>query len=214
MRLEIDKKIPVAAGMGGGSADAAATLRMAVEVAPGRPEEVALLAAELGTDVPSQLVPGLTLGTGAGELVELFEPLAPHAVVILPQPFVLATADVYQEADRLGLPRARPQLEARYDQLLAALEADARLAEELLVNDLQPAAASLAPVVDEAIAAARAAGADHAFVCGSGPTVTGLFWGGDGPARAAAAARELSRRFPEAVSAEPVGAEYGSPRFA
>ncbi len=58
VQLTIAKRIPVAAGMGGGSADAAATLRLAVEVAPGRPEEVAALAAELGSDVPSQLAAG------------------------------------------------------------------------------------------------------------------------------------------------------------
>jgi 4-diphosphocytidyl-2-C-methyl-D-erythritol kinase len=214
VRLEISKRIPVAAGMGGGSADAAATLRMAVEVAPGRPEEVAALAAELGTDVPSQLVPGLTLGSGAGEIVEPFEPLAPHALLILPQPFALATADVYREADRLDLPRERAEITARYEQLAAALRPGAGLAEELIVNDLEPAAASLCPPLGDALQAARAAGADQALVSGSGPTVAGLFWGADATERAAAAASELASRFPGVACASPVGPEFGLPRFA
>ena len=56
--IAIEKRIPVAAGMAGGSADAAAALRLAMAVAPGRAEEVDQIAAELGADVPSQLLPG------------------------------------------------------------------------------------------------------------------------------------------------------------
>ena len=84
MRVTIEKRIPVAAGMAGGSADAAAALRLAMAVAPGRAEEVDAIAAGLGADVPSQLLPGVALGTGAGEMVEHFEPLAEHAFVVLP----------------------------------------------------------------------------------------------------------------------------------
>jgi 4-diphosphocytidyl-2-C-methyl-D-erythritol kinase len=214
VRLQISKRIPVAAGMGGGSADAAATLRMAAQVAPGRPEEVAAIAAELGTDVPSQLVPGLTLGSGAGEVVEPFGALAPHAVLILPQPFVLATADVYREADRLALPRENAELRARYEQLVDALVPGARLPDALLVNDLQPASLSLCPSLDDALQAARGAGADQALVCGSGPTVAGLFWGADAAGRAGAAASALASRYPGAGWCSPVGAEFGLPRFA
>jgi 4-diphosphocytidyl-2-C-methyl-D-erythritol kinase len=209
VRLDIRKRIPVAAGMGGGSADAAATLRLAVEVSPGRPEEVAALAAELGADVPSQLVPGLSLGTGAGELVEPFEPLTAHAYLILPQPFALSAADVYREADRLARPRAREDLTARYDQLTIALQPGGRLSDELLVNDLALAAISLCPPIKGALNAARAAGADRALVSGSGPTVAGLFWGADAKERATAAASGLAGRFPGAVVATPVGPEFG-----
>ena len=70
VQVTIDKRIPVAAGMGGGSADAAAVLRMAPRVAPVVTGRCAELAAELGADVPSQLAPGLVLGTGAGDEVE------------------------------------------------------------------------------------------------------------------------------------------------
>ena len=72
---------------------------------------------------------------------------------------------------------------------------------------------SLCPPVKGALNAATAAGADHALVCGSGPTVAGLFWGADAPPRATAAAAGLAERFPGATCATPVGPEFGSPRF-
>jgi 4-diphosphocytidyl-2-C-methyl-D-erythritol kinase len=213
VRIEIEKRIPVAAGMGGGSADAAAALRMAIQLAPGRPEEIAVLAASLGADVPSQLTPGLALGTGAGDVVEAVAPLAGHAFVILPLPTALSTAGVYGEADRLGLPRPSADLRDRAAQLRAALRSGAALPPELIVNDLQPAAMSLCPAIAPALEAARAAGADQAIVSGSGPTVAGLFWGPDAPDRAAAAREALSSRFPRALAVVPVDAAFGMPRL-
>ena len=212
--VEIEKRIPVAAGMGGGSADAAAALRMAVELAPGRPEEIAVLAASLGADVPSQLVPGLAVGTGAGELADPFPPLAHHGVLVLAQDAQLSTAEVYREADALGLVRPSRELAERHERLLGALTAGARLPDELLVNDLGPAAVSLCPAVGAALADARAAGADTALVCGSGPTVIGVFWSGDGHEAAAGAAAALRPRYPRVTSAIPVDADYGMPRIA
>jgi 4-diphosphocytidyl-2-C-methyl-D-erythritol kinase len=208
--IEIVKRVPVAGGMGGGSADAAAALRLAAELAPGRPEEIASLASSLGADVPSQLVPGVVLGTGAGDVVEPYEPLAPHALVIVPQPVALATAEVYREADRLGLSRPADDLSELYAELLHALVPGARLPDALLVNDLEPAARSLCPEIDSAIDAVTAGGADRAMVSGSGPTVAGIYWGPDASARADATAQSL----PGAVAAVPVGAEFGLPRFA
>jgi 4-diphosphocytidyl-2-C-methyl-D-erythritol kinase len=208
VRIEIDKRVPVAAGMGGGSADAAAALRLALELAPGRPEEVASLAASLGADVPSQLVPGLVLGTGAGEIVEPYEPLAAYDLVIVPSASSLSTADVYREADRLGLPRAAADMQRRRAELRSALHPDARLPDELLVNDLEPAALSLCPAISAALDAVRDTGADRALVCGSGPTVAGLFWD---RGRAEAAAASLGERFPGTVAASPVGVGFGMP---
>jgi 4-diphosphocytidyl-2-C-methyl-D-erythritol kinase len=194
VRIEITKRVPVAAGMGGGSADAAATLRLAHELSP--VPELERLAAELGADVPSQLEPGLVLGTGAGDVVTHREPLAEHAFVIVPSPHALSTADVYAEADRLDLSRAPEDL--------------ARAAAELpFVNDLEPAALSLCPSIAAALAAVRATGADHSLVTGSGPTVFGLFWGPDSLERAESAARGI----PAAKSAVPVGADFGRPQF-
>jgi 4-diphosphocytidyl-2-C-methyl-D-erythritol kinase len=212
VRVEIVKRIPVAAGMGGGSADAAAALRLAMELAPGRPEEVAGLAASLGADVPSQLVPGVVLGTGAGDIVEPYPALAPHAYVIVPSAASLSTADVYREADRLGIGRSLLELRSRYEELVAVLGAPgARVPDSLIVNDLEAAAVSLCPPVSEALSAVRSTGADATFACGSGPTVAGLFWGSEGAGRAAAAAAVLSDRFPRAVAAEPVGVDFSMP---
>jgi 4-diphosphocytidyl-2-C-methyl-D-erythritol kinase len=219
VRVEIGKRIPVAGGMAGGSADAAATLRLAMALVPGRAEEVEQLAVELGADVPSQLLPGLALGTGSGEIVEHFEPLGEHAFVVVPSEFELPTPEVFREADRLGLARSDAALDALYAELLAALApgsgpraaVPAGLPAELLVNDLEPAAVSLCPWCAEALEAVRAAGAEHALVSGSGPTVVGIWWGTEAAGRAAAAARGLRDHYPRAVGAEPVTAEYAAP---
>src|SRR5690349_12357138 len=107
LRIEIEKRIPVAAGLGGGSADAAAMLRLA----RGEVAELEEIAAELGADVPSQLAPSLALVSGAGERVERLPDPEPHAVVLLPGGGGLGTADVFAEADRLGLGRSAEELE-------------------------------------------------------------------------------------------------------
>src|SRR5437588_9141329 len=107
--------------MGGGSADAAALLRVAPRLAPVSAGEVEALAAELGADVPAQLVPGAALGTGAGEVVSRYAPLAAHAVLVLPAEGRLSTPEVYAEADRLGLPRLGAELRDRLDELKRAL---------------------------------------------------------------------------------------------
>ena len=212
LHLRLAKRIPVAGGMGGGSADAAAVLRLAHELRPVPDRTLIALAAELGADVPSQLLPGLAIGTGAGDLVHAQPPLAPHALLLVPQPYNLATREVYAEADRLGLPCDTTELERKLDELQAGLSPDGRLPEPLIVNELQPAALSLLPQIEEAIDAVREAGADHALVSGSGPTVFGLFWGEDGAQRAAHSAASLRDRFPKLTTAMPIGAEFGMPR--
>jgi 4-diphosphocytidyl-2-C-methyl-D-erythritol kinase len=199
LTVTIDKRIPVAAGMGGGSADAAAMLRCAHRLAPVAPSVIDPIAAGLGADVPGQLRPGPSLGTGAGELIEPLAPLAPYGVLVIPLPFALSTPAVYREADRLGLPRSGEELEALHGSLIAAIPS------ELIVNDLQPAALSLAPRIGDALDAAQRAGADHAMVCGSGPTVIGIFARADGERRAAAAATALSDLFLGARGVGPVG---------
>jgi 4-diphosphocytidyl-2-C-methyl-D-erythritol kinase len=157
------------------------------------------------------------LGTGAGEIVERFEPLEQHAVLVLPLPHALSTADVYRAADQLGLSRSSEDLGPRYDELVAALNPGARPLERLLVNDLEPAALSLHPDIHAAITATREAGADRSLVCGSGPTVVGLFWGreDDGAAaraRAEAAAEALVGRYPRVFVAVPVDPAFGAAR--
>jgi 4-diphosphocytidyl-2-C-methyl-D-erythritol kinase len=164
------------------------------------------LAASLGADVPAQLTPGLVLGTGAGEVVQPHEPLAPHGLVVVPLDERLSAAYVYAEADRLGLPRGRDELEARLGEVERAAQPGARLPASLMVNDLEPAALSLCPPISSVLDAVRLVDADEALVCGSGPTVAGVFWGADGDARASAAASALASRFPAATAVSPVTA--------
>jgi 4-diphosphocytidyl-2-C-methyl-D-erythritol kinase len=179
VRLEIAKRVPLAAGLGGGSADAAATLRLARHASGlGDEELLRELGAALGADVPALLTPGRWLAAGAGErLHRLPDPSPPLELLLLPLAHELSTASVYGEADRLGPGREPHELVERYQRLLAAFGRGAPLPTdgELLVNDLQPAAVSLCPPVAEALAQARTAGAERAFVSGSGPTVVGLF---------------------------------------
>jgi 4-diphosphocytidyl-2-C-methyl-D-erythritol kinase len=173
LRIEIEKRIPVAAGLGGGSADAAAVLRLAA----GKVADLEQIALAIGADVPSQLIPGLALVRGVGERVERLPEPADHAVVLLPAGGGLSTAAVFAEADRLGLGRDAGELEQLAEDLRAAAGAGASpLAyPELLGNDLEPAARSLRPDIGEALDALREAGAPHALLTGSGPTAFGLF---------------------------------------
>jgi 4-diphosphocytidyl-2-C-methyl-D-erythritol kinase len=184
LALTIDKRIPVAAGLGGGSADAAAALRIANELAGGplSPEELLRLAAELGSDVPSQLEPRHALVQGVGEDVEAAS-LTPFSAVLLPDSEGLSTGAVYAELDRLG--RAREQLDPEPLRALATAS-PAELA-AALDNDLQPAALSLRPGLRDRLDALVEAGALGAAVSGSGPTCFGLF--ADAQAAAQAAAR-------------------------
>lgn len=191
VRVEITKRIPVAAGLGGGSADAAAALRLAHAVEPLAPGLAERIARALGADVPSQLTPGVSIGTGAGAQIEPRPPMAPHAFVLVPQPFELSTADVYREADRLGLPREPLDLAERLDAVKAAASPGARLPNALAMNDLGRAALSLAPQIADVLGALRDAGAEQILICGSGPTSAGLFWGEDAEQRAAAAVASL-----------------------
>jgi 4-diphosphocytidyl-2-C-methyl-D-erythritol kinase len=173
LRVKIEKRVPVAAGLGGGSGDAAAVLRLAA----GEVADLPQLAAELGADVPSQLRPSLALVTGAGEHVEPLPEPAEHAAVLLPGGGGLSTAAVFAEADRLGLGRPAAELDGRAERLREAAGAGASPLSyaELLVNDLTAAALSLRPDIGEALNALRAAGAPVAILSGSGPTAVGLF---------------------------------------
>ena len=173
LHVTIYKRIPVAAGLGGGSADAAAVLRAANRLAGGPVDADALraIAAPLGSDVPSQVEPAHALVTGTGERVEPV-PLGPLAVVLVPAAEGLSTADVYAEFDRLGLGRG----ELGPDELRElAHAADAGALIAAAENDLQTATLSLRPELEQTLDALAAAGAAATIVAGSGPTCAGLF---------------------------------------
>jgi 4-diphosphocytidyl-2-C-methyl-D-erythritol kinase len=182
LRIEIEKQVPVAAGLGGGSADAAAVLRLARGSTEGFPSgipDLDTIAAELGADVPSQLDPTLALVQGAGERVERLPAPSSHVALLLPTGGGLDTGAVFAEADRLGLGRGEEELAELAARLRQAAGRGGSPLEyrDLLANDLEPAALSLRPDIGEALDALRGAGAPLVFMSGSGPTAVGLFAG-------------------------------------
>jgi 4-diphosphocytidyl-2-C-methyl-D-erythritol kinase len=199
LRIEIEKRIPVAAGLGGGSADAAAVLRLAKDDGVVGLER---LAAELGADVPSQIHPALALLAGAGEEVTELPRPGEFGVVMIPDEEGLSTADVYAEADRLGLGRPAEELDelgARVRDAAAAGRSPLEYA-DLLANDLEGAALSLRPSIREALDALTEVGAEVALVTGSGPTAFGLF---ADLSAADQAERSLAPRWAHAIVAAP-----------
>ncbi|MEX5301297.1 4-(cytidine 5'-diphospho)-2-C-methyl-D-erythritol kinase [Kocuria sabuli] len=181
LHLQIDKAVPVAGGMGGGSADAAAALtavnRLAARAcrAPGLDDGALLeLAAGLGADVPFALTGGAAVGTGTGARLRPAAVGAPLHLVLVAAPAGLSTPAAYAELDRLRTDEdvPPPRLPEGLEEALAA-GARRELA-PLLRNDLQPAALSLAPRLEPVLAAGVAAGALASFVSGSGPTVAHL----------------------------------------
>ena len=203
-RLTISKHVPIGGGMGGGSSDAAAALRLAATAA-GRADDplLARLAAALGADVPALLRPGLKLVTGAGEHVRGLHDIERFWLIVLPLRERLSTSDVYAEADRLGLSRPASELDAAARELEDALGHGGTLPVEILGNDLEPAARSLCPAIDDALGALRAAGAEAAMVSGSGPTTFGVFRTWSEGVAGAAAELALDGRFADAVVAYP-----------
>lgn len=166
--LQIDKRIPIAGGMGGGSADAAAALRLiARRSGLGSDAQLFEIAAMLGADVPSQVHPGRVLAEGAGERLRVLADPPPFGVLVLPSSGGLSAGAVFGEADRLGLRRSADELA----MILATLDT----IDVAAVNDLEPAARSLDPTIDLRLDQARTAGATNALLTGSGPTVFGLF---------------------------------------
>jgi 4-diphosphocytidyl-2-C-methyl-D-erythritol kinase len=199
VRVEIEKRIPVAAGLGGGSADAAAVLRHLA----GDRDDLADVAAGIGADVPSQLEPRLSLVAGAGERVKQLPLPAEFGVVMLAFDEGLSTREVYAEADRLGLGRTAQELEEIEGRLREAADGASPLDyPDLLVNDLQGAALSLRPEIGEALVALEEVGAAVALVTGSGPTAFGLF---SDIAAADRAAASLPPRFAGAIVSSPQG---------
>lgn len=176
VHLEITKRVPVAGGMGGGSADAAATLLAcdALWNSGLSREELAHLAAELGADVPFSLLGGTAVGLGLGdELSPALAKAQTHWVLVTAE-FGLPTPDVYRTLDRLrdaeGLTTAEPT--GVDPQVLTALRGgDAEALSRVLVNDLQRASIELAPSLRDTLGMGESHGAIAGIVSGSGPTV-------------------------------------------
>ena len=185
-RVRLEKQIPVAAGLGGGSSDAAAALRTANELAPTPlpDDELHEVAAEVGSDVPFFLTAGAKLATGDGTQLERIQlPYDYWVVLMLPhEQRKSSTADVYAAMERDRTREFSRRQRALLD-VLRDLEESEELA-ELPRNDLASVASG------PAIAELTALGAFRADVSGAGPTVYGLFRS-EGEARHAA--RTLGR---------------------
>lgn len=214
LEVTIEKRVPVAAGMGGGSADAAAALRLAATIERRPIADFEHLAFQLGADVPSQLVPGAALVHGAGERVAQVEPrcleqASERAYVIIEQRRGLSTAEVFRQADRTGLPE--PSIVHREEELLervaAGIDLDRLCA--LIENGLQPAILGLRPELADLPRLLQGHGAIAAAFTGSGPTCFGVFAGIDA-AREAAAKLAADGHITHAVV--PVTSADGAPR--
>jgi 4-diphosphocytidyl-2-C-methyl-D-erythritol kinase len=201
LAIVIDKVIPVAGGMAGGSADAAATLVAAASLR-GDATPLDDLAAELGSDVVFPLYGGTALGTGRGERVQpVPTPTALHWVFALAG-YGIAAGDAYRELDRLRGGSAPPQLPPH--GLLDALAAgDVAAIAAHLHNDLEAAALSLHPELADTLAAGRDAGAIAGIVSGSGPTCAFLCADGAAAERAAAALAPACRAVRTATGPAP-----------
>jgi 4-diphosphocytidyl-2-C-methyl-D-erythritol kinase len=169
--VHIAKDIPIAGGMAGGSADAAAAL-----VALDRlwelgttDEDLLALAAQLGSDVPFALLGGTALGTGRGEVVDPIDDRGTWWWVVVPNETGLSTPEVYRHFDKM-FPDA-PAEPVSADALLGALaNGDAWALADALHNDLEAAAVDLRPELGELIEQGESAGALRGMVSGSGPT--------------------------------------------
>jgi 4-diphosphocytidyl-2-C-methyl-D-erythritol kinase len=182
VHLEIDKNVPIAGGMGGGSADAAATL-LACDALWGTEfgrEELLKIAATLGADVPFAFTGGTAIGTGRGD--QLSPALAKgtfHWVLALAE-FGMSTPSVYSELDRHRTRHAQdifpvqqqPTVDA--DVLQALRAGDPAMLAESMHNDLQAPALQLAPGLGRVLELGEANGALAGILSGSGPTVAFL----------------------------------------
>lgn len=212
LHVRVTKRVPVAAGMGGGSGDAAAALRLVAALQKRPLKDFRPLAFALGADVPSQLRPGTSLVTGAGERVTEIDRKclagADRAYVIVEQRQGLSTGDVFRQADLAGIPE--PALAAREDALTEAIASGLNLAGfcALVHNAFEPAILALRPELVDVPRAMLAHGAIAAAFTGSGPTCFGVF-----PDLTAAetAAETLGEAGHIAHSAVPVGNGFADP---
>ncbi len=174
--VHIHKEIPVAGGMAGGSADAAAALLACDHLwAVGMSrDELLEIAAELGSDVPFLLAGGIAVGSGRGERLAPVLARGSYHWVLAVNDGGLSTPEVYAECDRLRGEEKTPTPEPSPQMLAALRSGDADALGAALSNDLSEAALSLKPELGEVLASGLEFGAKGGIVSGSGPTVAFL----------------------------------------
>ncbi len=182
-RIRLEKRVPVGAGLGGGSADAAVTLRLLAQLWGSEltKDEVSPIASGLGSDVPFFLVGGEADVAGRGERVSAREDASPVELLLLVPPFSVSTRDVYARFDRSAGPK---------DILLERLEIETS-PRFFGPNDLAPAVLEAHPVMADYLRSAQQAAAEYG-ITGSGSTIVlcGVTPGGEG---------WLTKRHPEAT---------------
>jgi 4-diphosphocytidyl-2-C-methyl-D-erythritol kinase len=176
VHLTIDKDIPVAAGMAGGSADAAGAL-LACDALWGvwsSKASLENLAAELGSDVPFALLGGTAMGSGRGDQLAPVLGRGRYTWVFALSDVGLSTPAVYAECDRLRSSVRVPEPTPSESMMTALRSGDATSLGRALSNDLQPAALSLQPQLEDVLRTGMDNGALGGIVSGSGPTVAFL----------------------------------------
>jgi len=168
--IKLTKNIPVAAGLGGGSSDAAATLMSLNEICsqPLNPSELHAIAAELGADVPFFLHGEPSLATGIGDVLEPLQEWPTFWYVIVTPPIQVSTSWVYG-ALKLELTRGE------YDYIVKFLKNDPFAVSAILENDLEEVTSSRFPIIESIKTFLMNAGAEGALMTGSGPSVFGVF---------------------------------------
>lgn len=171
VHIRLKKNIPMAAGLGGGSSDAAATLLGLDELfkTGWGAKKLQPLAAQLGSDVAFFLTGGTALGTGRGEIIEPWESPAEWSLVLVKPSEGLSTPSVYQSGKALFTSGEK----AKAFRAAAQME-DLGWIGRSLFNGLEPAALFLLPAIDGIRQALLKAGSLGTLVCGSGPTVFGV----------------------------------------
>lgn len=195
--IHIEKRIPIEAGLAGGSTDAAAVLR-ALNTLHGTGltmDELCEMGLKLGADVPYCLCGGTMLAEGIGEELTALPPMPPCFVVLCKPPRGVSTKEIYEQIDAAA-PAVRPDTAGMLDALGRA---DYAGVAARLCNVMEAVTQAKCPEVAEIKASLLEHGADGALMSGSGPTVYGLF---ADRARAQAAADALRGRFADTFLTE------------
>jgi 4-diphosphocytidyl-2-C-methyl-D-erythritol kinase len=187
LRIRLVKNIPVAAGLGGGSSDAAAVLLCLNEVG-GRPlsaQDIHVLAAGLGADVPFFLSCRPALARGVGDVLEPLTDWPGHHYVIVTPRLQISTAWVYRRLRLNELTRDE------YHYIMKQLSSDSLVVAHVLENDLETVTSASFPIIETIKRELLDAGAAGALMTGSGPSVFGLF---DSPSKASLARQAVISR--------------------
>lgn len=198
-QLTLDKEIPTAAGLGGGSADAAAALALAGRYFGAGTATLHELAPQLGSDVPFCLTGGSARVSGRGDVIEPCDHLAGFALAVVVPPVQISTPTAFRQWDKMGGPSG---LQIAQGDLPPALRGEGDL-----VNDLYPAATALAPALDDWRADLELGWGRSVMLSGSGPSLYSFFLDRD-EATDALAAVPVGNRFADACDLVGVGWEF------